>query len=62
MVNVLRRTRSEEYGYDDYDDYVEHFEGDNDGDADGDDEDDDEDHLEGDICVQHGRWCLWWPR
>ena len=55
MVNVLRRKRSEEYGYDDCDNYVEHFEGDNDGDADGDDEDDDEDHLEGDICVRHGR-------
>ena len=45
----------EEYCCDDDDDDVEHFEGDNDGDADGDDEDDDEDHLEGDICVRHGR-------
>ena len=28
---------------------------DDDGDVDGDDEDDGEDHLEGDICVRHGR-------
>ena len=25
---------------------------------DGDDKDDDENHLEGDIVVQYGRWCL----
>ena len=31
---------------------------DDDGDADGDDEDDDADHLEGDISVRHGRFCL----
>ena len=31
---------------------------DDDGDTDGDDENDDEDHLEGDICVRRGRWCL----